>query len=155
MKISSDTAPFAGSVDREWRIGIVYASFYKEECDRLVASAEEMLLSAGIPPDHIQKYPVFGSFEIPLIGAALAARKSVDALIGIGIIVQGETRHAALIADQAAEGIMRVQTEHHIPFAFEILAVDTMEQARERLDQGAQAAQSVLQSLALLRRIGS
>lgn len=155
MNDQHSTLELAGPVNSSWRIGIVHASFHKEEVRHLVQGAADALAQAGIEPNHIKKYPVFGSFEIPLVGAQLAASNEVDALIGIGIIVEGETHHAELIARAAVQGIMDVQVTHHIPFAFEILYVDDIAKARLRIGRGADAARSALHSLALLHRIRS
>lgn len=152
--------PFAllpPDIDQSWRIGIVHSSFYKEEMDRLVAGAVEVLTGAGIPQGNIATYPAPGSFEVPLIGSALAEHKKADALIGLGIIVEGATHHAALLAAEAARGIMDVQLRYQIPFAFEVLYVDSLRQAQERTtgegNKGREAARAVLHSLTQLKRI--
>ena len=74
-------------------------------------------------------------------------------MIGLGIIVEGETHHGALLAAETARGIMDTQLRFSIPFAFEILYVKSLEQARKRADKGAEAAYSALHSLAELHRI--
>jgi 6,7-dimethyl-8-ribityllumazine synthase len=155
MKQPHQALPFAGPINPAWRIGLIHSTFYKEECDILTKSAEDMLLEAGIKQPYIKKYPVYGSFEIPLIGAALIREKEVDALIALGIIVQGQTHHAGLIASQVSRSLMEMQTSSLMPFAFEVLYVSSIEQARSRLDRGAEAARAVLHSLALLQRIRS
>jgi len=142
-------------VDSTWRIGIVAAAYYKEETDALVQSAKETLLEAGIPDDQISEWSAPGSFEIPLIGECLAAAHEVDALIGIGIIVQGQTKHADLLAQESARGIMDVSLRHGIPFAFEVLWVNDLQEARERSEKGREAAIAVLHSLAEKARIHS
>lgn len=146
-------------IDPSWCIGIVHSSFYREEIDALVDGAVTLLVEAGVPREHISLHPAPGSFEIPLLGAALAQAQKVDALIGIGIIVEGETHHAALLAKQVARGMMEVQLTYRIPFAFEVLYVKTLAQARERslgaMNKGREAARAVLHSLAELKRIGS
>ena len=119
----------------------------------MVKSAKEQLLGAGIDETKIVQFDVPGSFEIPLIGRQLAEKKSVDALIGIGIIVEGETHHARLIAEQAARGVMDVQLRYGIPFAFEILYVDDLTLARDRTEKGGDAARSVLELLASLQSL--
>lgn len=138
-----------------WRVGIIYSSFYKEEIEHMVRGAIETLDAVGIEESHISQYPVPGSFEIPLLGAALAKKKSVDAIIGLGIIVEGETHHARLIAENTARGMMDVQITYAIPFANEVLYVDSLELARERLHKGEEAAISVLHSLAQLASMQS
>lgn len=146
-------------IDPKWRIGIVYSSFYGEEIQSMVQTAQAVLEKAGIDPQCITDHPVAGSFEVPLIGRALAEAKEVDALIGIGIIVEGETHHARLLADAAAQGMMDVQMRFGLPFAFEILYVKTFEDAKVRAlgehNKGEEAAYAVLHSLAELKRIRS
>ena len=153
MKNSHSSLPPPASVHPFWRIGIVHSSFYREEVETLVAGARTVLEQAGVHPSAIRTYAVPGSFEIPLIGEALAQAREVDGLIGLGIIVQGETHHAELIAAEAARGCMDVQLRHRIPFAFEILHVDSLDLARARLGRGENAARAVLHSLALLKQI--
>lgn len=133
-----------------WRIGIVHARYYPEVVSSLILSAETVLRDAGIAQNNIRTYAAPGSFEIPLIGAGLIDAKEVDALIALGVIVEGETHHARLIAEQAARAIMDLQVRHRLPFAFEILYVRSLEQARARTDRGAEAARSVLHALAQL-----
>ncbi len=142
-----------------WRIGIVHSSFYMEEVGKLIQRAKGVLLKAGVAPKNITEYPVPGSFEIPLIGAVLTFEKKVDALIGLGIIVEGETHHAELIARETARGIMDVQVQYGVPFAFEVLYVKDVEQAKVRSsgadNKGGEAAASVLHSLAQIEKLRS
>lgn len=152
---TGDSAKAFPKVDPSWKVGIVAASFYKEETDALIASAKECLREAGLPDANVSVWQVPGSFEIPLMGEWLASAKKVDALIGIGIIVQGETKHADLLAQESARGLMDVQLKHQIPFAFEILWVDDLAYARARADKGAEAAMAVLHSLAEKARLAS
>ena len=133
----------------------MYSSFYREEMDRLVEGAVESLIASGVHANSVTKHAAPGSFEVPLIGGALAAAKKVDALIGLGIIVEGETHHAKLLAESTTQGIMQVQLMHSIPFAFEILYVHDITQAQRRLDKGKEASVAVLHSLAKLQTIQS
>lgn len=158
MHTERPSQPLAAA-DPSWRVGIVYSSFYTEEVESMVRAARETLQKAGMSPVRITEHPTAGSFEVPLIGKALADARSVDALIGLGIIVEGETHHADLLAQSAARGVMDVQVASGIPFAFDILYVDTLEQARARAtgphNKGEEAAYAVLHSLAELKRIRS
>ncbi len=146
-----------GSADPSWKIGIVHSSFYAEDVERLVDGARETLVAAGIPPENISVHPVPGSFEIPLLGAVLAEKKAVHGLIGLGIIVEGETHHAGLVANEAARGMMDVQVRHRVPFVFEVLYVDKLPQARARSkgagNKGGEAARVVLYTLQEMSKI--
>jgi 6,7-dimethyl-8-ribityllumazine synthase len=144
--------------DPAWKIGIVASYYYKEEMEGLVAGAKEALLEAGLPEANILLHEASGSFEVPLIGAALAESKKVDALIGFGIIVEGKTHHARLLAENVARAFMDVQMKHLLPFAFEILYVNDIAQAQERsapgpANKGREGAHAALHSLAELKRI--
>ena len=158
MRTDHHASP-APKADPSWRIAIVYSSFYPEEVSALVAGAKQVLLAAGIPSENITDYPVPGSFEIPLIGSVIAHEKKADAIIGLGIIVEGETHHAELVAREAARGIMDVQIGYGMPFAFEVLYVDSLAQARGRSsgsdNKGGEAARAALHSLAQIRKLRS
>jgi 6,7-dimethyl-8-ribityllumazine synthase len=151
----SDSAQAFPKVDPQWKVGIVAASFYKEETEAMITSAKTCFTEAGIPAANVSVHPAAGSFEIPLVGEWLASAKKVDALIGLGIIVQGETKHADLLAQESARGLMDVQLKHSIPFAFEILWVSDLAHARARGDKGREAAMAVLHSLAEKARINA
>ena len=142
-----------------WRVGIVYSTYYEELTKSLVQGAKEVLRSTEIVDANITEYPVLGSFEIPLIGAVLAHDKRVDALIGFGIIVDGETRHGEHIASAVVDGMMDVQVQERVPFAYEVLHVHTLAQAQERcsgnMNKGKEAAAAVIHSLAQLKGIQS
>ncbi len=120
----------------------------------MVSITKRTLIELGIPERNIMLHAVAGSFEIPLIGAALAKKGSVDALIGLGIVVEGATHHARLIAENAARGVMDVQIQYRIPFVFEVLSVDALADAAKRLGKGEDAALCAVQSLAVLQGIG-
>src|SRR5207249_1927167 len=100
MRMNTDISAMM-TVDPTWRIAVVASSYYKEAIDALVAGATETLMAAGIPEGHISVHRVAGSFEVPLIGSALAKAKRIDALIGLGIIVEGQTHHARLLAEES------------------------------------------------------
>ena len=135
----------------------MHALFHGDIVERLVQGAEQALLTAGIPQSNIRHFSAPGSFEIPLIGDALLKEDTVDALIGLGVIVEGETHHARLLAEAASRGIMDVQLRHSAPFAFEILYVKDIAQAQVRAqgdrNKGAEAALAVLHALAQLKAI--
>lgn len=145
------------TIDPSWRIGIVAARFYEEETDALIEGARRTLIEAGISAENVTVHEAPGSFEIPLIGSALAEAKKVDGLIGIGIIVEGETHHARLLAEATTHGIMETQLKYGIPFAFEVLYVDSLQDAQERTkgdhNKGIEAAIAVLKALETLKSV--
>ncbi|MCF7845079.1 MAG: 6,7-dimethyl-8-ribityllumazine synthase [Kiritimatiellales bacterium] len=156
MKNANASVELIKDINPEWRIGIVHSSFYKEDVQKMIDSAKKTLIDLGIKEQGISEHLATGSFEIPLIGSALADNDDVDALIGFGIVVQGETGHAEIIVEQAAKGMMDVQIRYKVPFAFEILHVQSLKDAQVRCEsKGQSAANAVLHSLAQLRLLRS
>lgn len=142
-------------IDPTWKIGIVAAQWHRNILQPMIDVAKQTLIDAGIDPANILIYDAPGSFEIPLIGAELIDH--VDAVMGFGIVLQGETMHAQNIMESSSQAIMQLQIDYKKPFAFEILHVLTLDQARERAEgpynKGFEAARAVLFSLAELKRI--
>lgn len=156
MKLSQSNAQATElRVNPSWRVGIVHANFYAEDMQEMLGYAVSTLVENGIESASITTHAVSGSFEIPLIGAALAKQQRVDALIGLGIIVEGETEHARLVAENTVRGMMDIQTMHALPFVCEVLYVPTLNVAKERLSKGKDAALCVLHSLAQLEALQS
>lgn len=143
--------------DTSWTVAIVSSLWHRDILDPMIERAKETLLGAGLRPENVTVHDAPGSFEVPLIGAALLEK--VDAVIGFGIILQGDTLHAQLIAQTTAQAMMDLQVRHKKPFAFEILHVHDLADARARAEgphnKGFEAARAVLLSLAELSRIRS
>jgi 6,7-dimethyl-8-ribityllumazine synthase len=144
------------NIDPTWTIGIVAAQWHRDILQPMIDVAIQTFVDAGLKRENILVHDAPGSFEIPLVGAALIGK--VDGLIGLGILLQGETGHAELIAQSVTQAMMELQITHKKPFAFEILHVNTLDQAQARAEgphnKGFEAARSVLISLAELRKIG-
>jgi 6,7-dimethyl-8-ribityllumazine synthase len=146
--------PSFGSIkaDLTWKVAIIHSIWHAECTDAMVAGAREELIKHGIDPKNILDVPSPGSFELPLLSKQAIEGKDVNGVIAFGVIVQGQTHHARLIAEEAARGIMQLQLEKNVPITFEVLFVDNIEDARARSigpnSKGPLAAQTLLHSLA-------
>lgn len=144
-------------INPNWKIGIVASLYHDAMIQPMIEAAHATLLDAGIKEKNIVIRRAAGSFEIPLIGSALAASGTYDGLIALGIIIEGQTHHAELLATQTARGIMEVQLDFLIPFAFEVLYVQNLAQARVRStgknNKGTEAALAILHTLSSLKKI--
>ncbi len=143
-------------VDPDWKITIVRSVWYDDLTKKLVSDASETLVAAGIKPENIRIIDAPGSYELPLL-CKKALLAGADGCIAFGIIVQGVTHHARLIAEQAAAGMMQVQLELVRPIVFEVLFVNLLEDARMRVTgthaKGALASKTLLTSLARVKEI--
>ena len=128
----SEFTPFEFSSAQNTRIGIVVSEWNDRITDSLLNGAEESLLKHGILQENILVKHVPGSFELPLGAKWMLEKTDVDAVICIGCIIQGETRHFDFIAQAVADGIMNVGLQFSKPVIFSVLTCNTMEQAEDR-----------------------
>jgi 6,7-dimethyl-8-ribityllumazine synthase len=113
-----------------------------------------------VPGSPVHVFHVPGSFEIPLAIQELAMRGGWDAIIAFGVLLEGETAHATLIADSVTKSLQSVALAHRIPVIHEVLLVKDEEQARARclepdLNRGTEAARvsvRMAQALTDIRR---
>ncbi len=114
------------------RFGIVVAEWNSEVTEILLKGALETLQKYGAQSENIVIKRVPGSFELPLASQKLAQIPTIDAVIAIGCLIQGETRHFNFIAQAVAEGIMQVGLKCNKPVVFGVLTTNNLEQALER-----------------------
>jgi 6,7-dimethyl-8-ribityllumazine synthase len=150
----SEFTPFEFSSAKNTRIGIVVSEWNDRITDSLLKGAEECLIEHGIAKENILVKHVPGSFELPLGAKWMLEYTNVDAVICIGCIIQGETRHFDFIAQAVADGIMKVGLRFSEPVIFSVLTCNTMEQAEDRAggkhgNKGVEGAVSALKMLAL------
>ncbi len=148
----SEFTPFEFSSAQNTRIGIVVSEWNDRITDSLLNGAEESLLEHGILQENILVKHVPGSFELPLGAKWMLEKTDVDAVICIGCIIQGETRHFDFIAQAVADGIMNVGLKFSKPVIFSVLTCNTMEQAEDRAggkhgNKGVEGAVSALKML--------
>ena len=132
-----------------FKIGVVTALWNSEITSKLKAGALDTLQKAGIT--NITVWDVPGSYEL-IYGANKLASEGFDAVICLGVVIQGETRHFDFICDAVANGIANVTIQHNIPVAFGLLTTENQQQAVERSGgkhghKGEEAAWTVLKLL--------
>jgi 6,7-dimethyl-8-ribityllumazine synthase len=140
-----------GSHDgRGKRIGIAVARFNIGLTGALVSSAVEALLANGVRSEDIAVSWVPGSFELPLALKRLALSGPYDALIALGVVIDGETRHAELILTSISRAFVQLSLELNCPVIDSVVSARTPEQAEARcltgdLSRGAYAALAALE----------
>ncbi|MEY4741336.1 MAG: hypothetical protein RL672_86 [Actinomycetota bacterium] len=130
------------------QIAIVVTSWHTQITDGLLAGAERALKAAGNSEYEVWRVP--GAFELPL-GAQKAIDAGADAVIALGVVIQGDTPHFDYVCAGATDGLMRVQLDSGVPVGFGLLTVDTEQQALDRAglpdsreDKGAEAAEAAV-----------
>jgi 6,7-dimethyl-8-ribityllumazine synthase len=135
---------------------IVEARFYDPISDELLQGATRVLDAAGARYDRIT---VPGSLEIPAaiafaIDAARKRREPYDGVVALGCVIQGQTYHFELVANESARALMDLSVNERLPIGNGILTVDNEAQAHARAraeegDKGGDAARAALTMIAL------
>jgi len=136
---------------------IVASQYNLEFVDGLVTFALEEL-KAIVPNPEISVVRVPGSFEIPIAVQTVAIQQKPDALLAFGLIFEGETFHASLIATTVTQALLGISLRTSIPVLHEVLVVKNEEQARARcllpeINRGTEAARAAIRILQALRQV--
>jgi len=136
------------------RIGIAVSEWNKEVTGSMLKGALDVLKKASVKKTNIIIEWVPGSYELPLAAQWLIRYCKADAVICLGSVIQGETRHFEFICQAVANNITQVGTNHNTPVIFGVLTTDTMQQAIERSggnhgNKGTEAAVAAVQMIAL------
>ena len=116
----------------EKQFAIVVSEWNEQVTEALFKGAKATLLKHGAAPENIIRRNVPGSFELTLGAQWMARKEEVDAVICLGCIIQGETRHFEFICDAVAHGITNVGLKFNKPVIFGVLTPDTKQQALDR-----------------------
>ena len=121
--------------------------------DGLLAGARKELVKSGATDVTIWRVP--GAFELPL-AAQRAADQGAQAIIALGVVIQGETPHFDYVCSAATDGLTRVQLDTKVPIGFGLLTVNTEAEALARAglegskeDKGSEAVQAALNMTSL------
>lgn len=135
------------------RLGIAVSEWNSEITEALFDGAKKTLTDSGIKEKNIFRKNVPGSFELPL-AAQFFCQSDVDAVICLGCVIQGETRHFDFICQAVANGISDVSLKYNIPVIFGILTTNNLSQAKARAggkhgNKGVEAAATALAMIEL------
>ncbi len=142
--------PSAGGM----RFGIAVAEWNPEITEALLGGAVDTLKSCSAGEEDIEILRVPGSFELPLAGQLLASTGRFDAVILLGCVIQGETRHFDFICQGVTQGTMDLNLKFNLPFVFGVLTTDDQQQALDRAggrlgNKGTEAALTAIKMVAL------
>lgn len=129
--LSDYTDRNTGSVSNK-KFGIVVSEWNDQITGALLEGALETLKEQGVSKENMKVHYVPGSFELPLGAQFLAQQKDFDAVICLGCVIQGETRHFDFICDAVANGISNVSLKYNKPVVFGVLTTNTLQQALDR-----------------------
>ncbi|WP_031529705.1 6,7-dimethyl-8-ribityllumazine synthase [Dyadobacter crusticola] len=140
------------------RFAVVVAEWNSEVTEKLFEGAYRTLIQYGAAPENIERGNVPGSFELTLASQWFAQRPNIDAVIALGVVIQGETKHNDYINHAVAQGITNVSLKTDKPVIFGVLTPNTMEQALDRAggvhgNKGDEAAMTAIKMLGLYAQV--
>ena len=117
---------------KEMKFGIVVSEWNYEITGALARGAVETLKKHGVREEDILINHVPGSFELTLGGQYFAEYTDVNAVILLGCVIQGETRHFDFICQGVAQGTTDLNIKYNLPFIFGLLTTQNQQQALDR-----------------------
>jgi 6,7-dimethyl-8-ribityllumazine synthase len=143
---------------KDLRFAVVISRFNHFITDRLLEGCLDTLSRHGSDIENaVTVIKVPGAFELPA-AVKKAASTDVDAVIGLGAVIRGDTPHFDYIAAEVTKGIAAVSLDSKIPVVYGVITTDTLEQAVERAgtkagNKGGDAARSAIEMANLYRQL--
>ena len=127
------------------RVVAIVASQYNAEFVEGLTTHAQREFGVLLPNSTVQVFQVPGAFEIPLVVQEIAERGTFSAILALGVIIQGETRHAGLVAESVTHALIDLSLRFRVPVIHEVLLLENEEQARKRcleeeINRGTEAA---------------
>jgi 6,7-dimethyl-8-ribityllumazine synthase len=152
-----ETLTGTGAVD-DLRVGIVVSTYNDFVTNKLLDGAVGALRAAGLGERQILVATVPGAFEVPQAARRVAAFGRVDAVVGLGCLIKGETPHFEVIAAAVAHGLTSAAMDSGLPMTFGVLTTNSAEEALARAgagptNKGWEAADAALTMSRLFRQL--
>jgi len=140
------------------RFAIIASRWNPRITDALVAAAREAFVGNGVDEAALDVVRVPGAWELPVAARELAMAGRHAAIVALGCVVRGDTRHYEQVADGTSDGLMRVALDTGVPVANGVLAVERYEDASARAggshgNKGEEAALVAIEMADLRRKL--
>lgn len=133
------------------RLGIVASRFNEDISAQLLERAKAEAAKLGLVEVVVQSVP--GALEIPVALQWMAQSGRFDALVALGAVIRGETYHFEIVSNESARGVLDVSLDFGVPIANGILTTEDEDQAKARLDKGAEAVRVAVEMAGLRARL--
>ncbi|MFT5239545.1 MAG: 6,7-dimethyl-8-ribityllumazine synthase [Candidatus Promineifilaceae bacterium] len=139
-----------------WRFAIVVSRYNDFLTNQLLDAVTKTLSAAGASPDNILVVKVPGSDETPLAAEKLARCAQADAIIALGVVIEGETAHADIITHNCSHSLARIASTYDLPVINGVISARSMAQAVARAEKRgqhfAEAAIHMLQTYSAIQK---
>lgn len=139
------------------RFAILVSRWNPRVTERLAVGARDAFVANGVAETAVDTIRVPGAWELPIAAARIAA-SGYAAIVALGCVIRGDTRHYEQVADGCSEALMRVSLDSGVPIANGVLAVDRYEDAEARAggshgNKGEEAALVAIEMANLLEKL--
>lgn len=117
---------------KKFRFGIVVSEWNLDITENLYLGAEQALIENGATKENIIRWDVPGSFELIYGCKRMIETQKLDAIIAIGNVIQGETKHFDFVCDGVTQGIKDLNIKYDVPIIFCVLTDNTKQQSIDR-----------------------
>ena len=140
------------------KFGLVAARFNDFFVSHLVDGAVDTIVRHGGAAENIELAWVPGSYEIPFAVKKMLDSGKYDAIIAMGVVIQGATPHAGYINNEVAKSLAQLGMESGTPVTYGMITADNIEQAIERSgtkagNKGADAAHAAIEMANLNKQL--
>lgn len=141
-----------------FRFAVIAAEWNPEVTDAMLQGAIDTLRQHGVADSDIHCMRVPGTYELTSAADFAIRYTEADAVICIGCVIQGETRHFEFICQAVSQGLTNVALKHERPVIFSVLTTDTMQQALDRAggkhgNKGVEGAVTALKMVTLVKNL--
>jgi 6,7-dimethyl-8-ribityllumazine synthase len=152
----SQFSPPVSKPNKEARSFAIVASLFNRQFVQGLIDHATKELKALSPSAAISLHDVPGAFEIPVVVRELAIQRDLDAILALGVILQGETDHAQNLAHSVTNALQQIAIENGVPVVNAVLSVESETQARERclesrINRGTEAARAAINIANVMR----
>lgn len=145
-----DASPFS--------FGIIVSQWNADVTGSLYKGAYDLLLKQGARAENIHTVLVPGSYELSAAANMMLSHQKLDAVICLGCVIQGETKHFDFICQAVATGLTEVSIKHNKAVVFGVLTTNNIEQALDRAggkhgNKGDEAAVTAIQMAILHKQL--
>ncbi len=139
-----------------YRVAVVAARYNEDLADALLERVLAGLKAAGVKEKNLSVARVPGSHEVPIAAALLARKVKPDCVVGLGVLIGGDTNHHEMVGESVSHALQTLALELNTPVINGVIVANTRAQAEARttgkIDRGAEFAQAVLEMAALKRK---
>lgn len=146
-------APSSGQSIGAARVGIAVSDYHSEITTSLLEGCVKTLLEHGASQENVITLHAPGAFELPSVAQLIIERHRPDAVICLGCVIKGDTRHDEYINHAVASGVMHLSLTYKLPVIFGVLTTENIAQAQER-SGGSVGNKGIESALAVVRMLG-